>query len=56
MRAYGAKSSDRQAYKIRRHLLRANLPNLMLAKFSRYTIYGQNVYMNINFAKFCILL
>ena len=39
MCSYGAKNSDHQIKKIHQYLLRANLPNLMLAKFSRYTVY-----------------
>ena len=38
IRAYGAKNSDSQI-KNSPNLLRANLPNLMLAKFSRYTVH-----------------
>ena len=37
MCAYGAKNSDHQI-KICQYLLRANSPNLMLAKFSCFTV------------------
>ena len=38
MYTYGTKNSDRYKFKFHQYLLRANLPNLILSKLSRYTV------------------